>query len=377
MLRGRLHLLASLCGVAACLREDLPAESSAPAPPAPPSAAIAASSSASLPPAPLPRPYRGRLAAASTLNATCESCHDQEASEWRRSRHRQANTNAAYVAAFAAEPQPFCRGCHAPESDPNEAPPKAISEIGVACVTCHVTEDGVVLAAARSGDDPGDAPHPLRRSAELAQSGACAGCHEFRFPMAPSGEDDALFMQTTLREHARSPAAEKACATCHMPLVQGRRSHAFAEVRDPAWLRQNLQVKAERLDGGRLRVTLVQPAPGHGFPTGDLFRRLEIGGELRDEAGKTRRREVRHLARHFEIVPGRPGRTLTHDDRVFDEPSVVEMDLSAASPPRSGVVRWWVTYQRVATAGVGDDPAGAKIESEIPLHSGVIPWKSE
>jgi hypothetical protein len=123
-----------------------------------------------------------------------------------------------------------------------------------------------------------------------------------------------------------------------------------------------------------VRVTLVQPDPGHAFPTGDLFRRLEVGCEIRDAAGKVVQREVRHLARHFEILPGRSGRILVRDNRVFDEPNVVEIELA---PPerRPAVVAWWVSLQRVATVGTGANPADAKIESSVPLHSGVLPWE--
>ena len=330
----------------------------------------------------MPGPHRRRLEAAVALNATCEACHKDEADEWRRSRHRESNTNAAYRAAFAIEPSAFCRSCHAPEADPIKIPPRAVSELGVGCVTCHVTDEGLVLAAASF---QGNAPHPLKRSVDFARTGGCSGCHEFRFPGA-IGHEDGHFMQTTAREHESSPGAEKACADCHMPLVAGRRSHAFAAVRDPAWLRENLQVTASlsaednsaknnpENAKNRVRVTLVQPDPGHAFPTGDLFRRLEVGCEIRDASGKVVQREVRHLARHFEILPGRSGRVLVRDDRVFDEPNVVEFELA---PPerRPATVAWWVSLQRVATVGTGANPADAKIESSVPLHSGVLPWE--
>jgi hypothetical protein len=370
--------------LAGCLREDAaPREQATSAPSLTTSADVAApepapeASAPAEPRVPMPRPYRGRLEAAVALNAGCVSCHAEEAAEWRGSRHRQSNTNAAYRKAFAIEPTAFCRGCHAPEAHPAKDPPEAVSDLGVGCVTCHVTEEGLVLAAAASpGGAVERAPHPLRRSSEFARTGGCAGCHEFRFPTA-HGDDDDAFMQTTLREHARSPAADRACAACHMPLVGGRRSHAFAEVRDPGWLRDRLRASAERVDGDRLRVTLAQTAPGHGFPSGDLFRRLEIGCELKDASGKVLRREVRHLARHFEVQPGWPARRLVRDDRVFDEPAVVEVEIAPpAAAPRPARVSWWVTYQRVATAGVGTDPARAQIESEVRLHSGAIPWEA-
>lgn len=321
---------------------------------------------------PMPGPHRKRLAAAVVQNATCTSCHNKQAQEWRGSYHQRANIDPAYVKAFAIEPSPFCRSCHAPEADPAKEPPIAVSELGVGCVTCHVTEEGFVLAADH-GDDAArePAPHPVRRSKVFAHQGACADCHEFRFPM-PGGDEDSFFMQTTAREHLRSPAAAKACADCHMPVEAGQRSHAFAHVRDPAWLRKNLAANAEHIDD-TLRVKIVQPNPGHDAPTGDLFRRYEVGYELVTEKGEIIRRNKQYLARHFEVYSDRPGRRLTRDNRVGSEPTIVAFDLPREAPS-SARIRWWLTYQRVATVGTGQNPADAVVESEINLHFGEIPW---
>jgi hypothetical protein len=117
---------------------------------------------------PMPGPARRRLAAAVKENAACEACHDDVAKEWRGSYHQRANIDPAYRRAFAAEPSAFCSSCHAPEADPLKEPPTAVSALGVACVTCHVTEEGFVLAANHPDEqtDPNraPAPHPLRRS---------------------------------------------------------------------------------------------------------------------------------------------------------------------------------------------------------------------
>jgi hypothetical protein len=162
-----------------------------------------------------------------------------------------------------------------------------------------------------------------------------------------------------------------------MPPASGGRSHAFAAVRDPGWLGSKLTAKASRGDG-EVRVTLAQTDPGHGFPTGDLFRRLAVGCELRSAGGKVLGRDVRYLARHFEAVPGRSGRRLVRDDRVFGEPVVVDLDCALGAPgARLAQLSWWVTYQRVATVGTGTNPADAKVESEVPLHSGVLPRASD
>jgi nitrate reductase cytochrome c-type subunit len=322
-----------------------------------------------------PGPNRARGERAVEESRACERCHQEEARQWRGSGHHDAFTDAPFQAALAHEAaKPFCRGCHAPEADPQEEPSPNEGAHGVGCVSCHVVEAGAVLAAprmSRAGTAEVTAPHAIVRSEDFGNTGACVGCHEFRFP-GLTGASEATFMQTTVREHTRSASADRPCASCHMPEgSSGRRSHAFREVRDPSWLRASLAAEARVDEDGVVTVTLRQTSPGHAFPTGDLFRRLEVGAELRGPEGEVRGRVVRHLARHFEIRPGRPGRQLVADDRVFDAPRDVELDLAlarAALP--SGAITWWVTYQRVAQTQEGIDPSAVEIESEVPLHTG-------
>jgi hypothetical protein len=374
-------------GFVACAREEVRSRTEAAPVPATTPYALAALE------ARMPRPYRGRLEAAAALNDTCRSCHPTESEQWEGSRHHDADTNAAYREAFAIEPTPFCRGCHAPESDPRKEPSREVGELGVGCVTCHVTEEGSVLAAPsrRADDAAAGNHHTIHRSAEFARTGGCAACHEFAFPGPPAG-DDGSFMQTTVREHARSPTAGKPCAACHMPVVEGARSHAFSQVRDPGWLRDHLQVTAERIGDHKIRIILSQTAPGHGFPTGDLFRRLQVGCEIRGTDGKAKGRDVRYLARHFPLGSGGHGRKLVRDDRVLFEPVTVELSpeprlaalaeraetsgrgLGGGAPIATpGPIAWWVRYQRVAAVGAGTNEAAAKIESEVELYSGVVP----
>jgi hypothetical protein len=172
------------------------------------------------------------------------------------------------------------------------------------------------------------------------------------------GDEDASFMQTTVREHAASSSAAVACSSCHSP-------HGLGKIRDPEWLRGQLSVRAERRDG--VKITLAQRAAGHAFPTGDLFRRLEVGAELRAPDGTVRARDVRHLARHFVVAPDMHGRTLVRDDRLREEPVTLDLDVKG-----TGAVHFWVRYQRVAQAGSGLSPERATIESEVLLHSGVL-----
>ena len=93
--------------------------------------------------------------------------------------------------------------------------------------------------------------------------------------------------------------------------------------------------------------------------------------EARDAAGNVTGRAARTLARHLVIAPGSPERQLVGDDRVFDEPRAVE--LRVAPPPPGGRLSWWVTLQRVATAGTGEDPEAAVVESEVQMHHGELP----
>lgn len=322
------------------------------------------------------RPARGRGAQAARDNAECVRCHEVEARAWSGSQHHRAFEDEAFHEAFRFEPTAFCATCHAPEASGLPIPREAAA-LGVACVTCHVDDDGAVLATNETRSSR-TSPHPVRRSASFGTAAACAGCHEFRFPGELHGDADGAFMQTTVREHARSPSADRACASCHMPTREGRRSHGFAEVRDPAWLRESLAVEAALVAPDSVHVTLTQMRPGHAFPTGDLFRRLEVGAEVRGPRGELLLRRTRHLTRHFHATAATRGRQLVDDDRVLFEPRVVELDTRPppGGPPATSV-RWWVSLQRVAQTFDGLDPSAAVVESEVPLYEGTLPWSPQ
>jgi hypothetical protein len=177
---------------------------------------------------------------------------------------------------------------------------------------------------------PASSLTPLRRSFAFAHTGGCAGCHEFRFPM-PGGDDDASSCRPPRASTCAPPRRTKPCADCHMPLREGHRSHAFAEVRDEAWLRASLAVTVER--------SARRHAPFHAHPDAPRAR-LPHGrslppprGRLRalGETARSSAARLRHLARHFELVPGLPGRQLTRDDRVQGEPAVVVLELPTRS----------------------------------------------
>src|SRR5262245_41554016 len=86
----------------------------------------------------MPGPSPSRPRALTSENARCEGCHADIAAEWRSSLHRRSHSDPAYQRALEREPLAFCENCHAPE---------ASREIGISCISCHVTESsGRVLA---------------------------------------------------------------------------------------------------------------------------------------------------------------------------------------------------------------------------------------
>jgi hypothetical protein len=322
-------------------------------------------------PGPAPR---GRSAeGASALNATCTGCHREIAAEWRASFHAGSQRDAAYQRAFALEPLPFCQGCHAPETSAFAPVPDAAADIGVGCVTCHVVGDHVL--AAGSVSSAGVAPHALTRTPEFAGVGACATCHEFAFPDAGLRDRPEL-MQATAHEHAQSGARDTACATCHMPSVgQGSArhlSHAFPGGHDANFVKGALRVQAERCRADRVCLVLTATSVGHAFPTGDLFRRLEVSAEAVGSDDQVVGSARRYLSRHWseERKLATVVRRVTRDDRATNTPLHVELALTsnAASAP----IAWRVAYQRVDHPR-SESEVDSAVDGEIEIASGTLP----
>jgi hypothetical protein len=332
----------------------------------------------------MPGPRRGRGEAAVAQNAACEGCHEDVAREWRGSLHQRSNIEPAYQRAFAIEPMRFCQGCHAPESDLNADPPPEVSALGVGCVTCHVTAEGIlaapVAAGAHTAPARGETPHSVVRDPQFSSGAACASCHEFPFPDAAVRGSIEL-MQSTHTEHARSTHADTSCAGCHMPassdgasIGRARRSHAFTASRDPAFLRGAVRVAAQRTGPTTVRITLTPQGVGHALPTGDLFRRIEVLAEALGPDNLVLGRAARYLARHFRVERRNPGvalRILDRDERVGidgDKETVVDLDVGAIAA--GAPIAWSVTYQRVEhPREVGEEDA--VIEGEIVLAQGI------
>lgn len=249
-------------------------------------------------------------------NASCEGCHTAIAAEWRASLHRVSFTDETFQRAIGREPDPFCVGCHAPETD---------QTLGVGCVTCHVPSRAI-LASPAHGSTSRKAPHDLVRTPAFATEAACAKCHEFDFPDAKLRRKP-LAMQRTVSEHR---GRSDTCATCHMPKRDGHADHRFAASRDEAFVKSAVTIRARRVDATKVEIVLSPAAVGHAFPTGDLFRRVRV------TAGSAERVLARHYASRQEI-PGIFVRSEVEDDRVHGGDRVVVLPATQ-TPTRVRVV---------------------------------------
>jgi hypothetical protein len=314
--------------------------------------------------------------ARAALEARCPTCHAREAEHWQASQHASAWSGAAFQAAFAVEPLPFCQGCHAPEiasdvalAETDDDGSRWAARTGVGCVTCHVeTGEARIWTAGEQLEH--DREHgcalPISRSPAFAGPQACAACHEFEFP-EPHFNGRAPLMQSTVAEHAASAAATRACSDCHMP---SERSHAFPGAYDLDMLRRSLEIEARR-EPDALVLALRPGAVGHAVPTGDLFRRLEITVFALDADGRERLLDRRWLGRRFGPrvrADGLVMRDELGDNRVGPGGRTLRFELGVLE--REARLRWRVTHQRIAHPEADGDHA--VLEGEIEFASGVV-----
>jgi hypothetical protein len=255
--------------------------------------------------------------------------------------------------------------------------PEPAAKLGVGCVTCHVVAGELLAAPARAEARAPvraakAAPHPVFRDARLDGSVACAGCHEFEFPDRNARKSPEL-MQSTVSEHARSAQGDRACASCHMPAVGPggvpHRSHAFRGGHDRGLVESAVVVQAERA-GALVRITITPRELGHAFPTGDLFRRLEVSAEAVGPEWQVVASQRRYLMRHWQREPSPFGvvlRRVTQDDRPLATPVLIELPLGAKASNLP--IAWRVAYQRVEHPR-SDNEQDSSVEGEIDIASG-------
>ncbi len=261
--------------------------------------------------------------------------------------HHASFDDAVFRASYVREPATFCVKCHAPEDRTLSGRPSTLASLGTACTSCH-----------------------LGHEKTFADSRACAGCHEFPFPGRETSPKLGDQMQRTISEHAFSAEASVSCASCHMPVVDGphgkHKSHTFGGGADPSWIRTALDVRASR-EGARVTITLAPGHVGHAVPTGDLFRRLEVGADALDESGAVIGRAVFPVGRTFATTP-RGERIEIADNRPGAHPGDVTrvvLDFGDVKPAR---VRWSIDFERV----LGQSPDAVEIASRLRVMEGWI-----
>jgi len=164
-----------------------------------------------------------------------------------------------------------------------------------------------------------------------------------------------------------------------MPMVstpsgRAHRSHAFSAQRDPAVLRAVVTASATRAPGDAVEVRLAAKGVGHAFPTGDLFRRLEVVAEAVGPDQNSVASDERHLSRRFGHVNAASGRFVkvtVADTRL--QPGVEAVVRLALGPAaRAFPIAWRVSYQRVEHP-IDSDGDRAVVEADIELARGVLP----
>lgn len=285
------------------------------------------------------------------------SCHQDIGAEWRGSLHQEAWKDPIFLKAYDLEPVAFCRGCHAPEGNPGDVLPSLLAQdAGVSCTTCHVEAGKVQGSHPQQGS-----PHAFRLAPGLAGEGACTTCHQFDFPkqarqISPSP------MQDTVAEWKASSYASTSCQDCHMKMVgegdKRHRSHDFKVIGDPEILKEAIVASAARPSDERVVLSLASGKVGHAFPTGDMFRRLEVRAFAIDAAGRVvSSAKPVELARVFRDVPRDPDSKtdLSHQrvevaDTRLGPPGTknAQRTVTLSVPSAKGNrVRWEVAYQRM------------------------------
>lgn len=277
--------------------------------------------------------------------ASCGSCHEDHADQWRTSPHGASAASPILAAmlpdveaSWGVTARETCEGCHAPAHSSDE---------GIGCVSCHAAignqaeRDGhldvdraVPLAGPFADPEPTIA-HGSREGGFLRSASLCGTCHELTGPN--------LVREPTLTEYLASPqaAAGQTCADCHMPddgerpisndATRARRnsSHRFVGF-DPPWgappdeaeqaaertralLASALALRIQPVDGG-VEVVVENVGAGHAVPTGATFLR-DLWVDLEDADGAIVASRVLRLGDQ-PMAGDTPVALLTRADRV-------------------------------------------------------------
>lgn len=225
----------------------------------------------------------------------CAGCHQEIYRNWYDSRHRVAFTNPLYQQSHAREPLTWCVNCHAPLQKPGAVPTDKTARIlpdeGISCQVCHVRRGRILVSeksrATQLGGTAGKPAHEYEVVKGMADADFCGNCHQFSFPTIDSTARgkvrySALPMQDTVSEWRGSSFGPRSsaqfrgsCVSCHLEAGTSR-SHRFSGGHDLKRLAMSLHVQGRRVDRRSIELIVTSIGIGHRFPTGDLFRSLEV-----------------------------------------------------------------------------------------------------
>lgn len=248
---------------------------------------------------------------------TCGGCHADAERSWAKSMHHASFTSREFQIALANDPLPFCTDCHAPRRP----------DLGVDCVTCHGGAEAHEREAKRGS------PRAIAMTTK-----SCASCHELPNPIA------ATMLQTTVTEHAASAYADVACTECH-------RGHEMSVTRNADVLAKALEYSV-RASARNVVVALRSKGVGHRFPTGDLFRALEVHCWIEARDGRIVAETSTSLHRDWDSVRRIPGTAPVPDTRLDGAPVeiVLEIPGTEAAAVTQAIVHVQVDYSRGAGA---------------------------
>jgi len=248
---------------------------------------------------------------------SCVECHAPIAAEWRESYHFLSVAgpfwkrirDRSFDRLFDRLRVP-CMNCHAPANildlPPGQHPVERADapELGVDCVSCHVSERGI-LGPGGQGGGAHEATEDRRfRDPVMATTMICAACHD-----EPA-------------EHARTVESWRStqfakdgvtCLHCHMPEVEApavtggpkrlRRSHSFIADKDPRMLRGALNASITLVTETREAIVrITNDRMGHSFPASGM-NSLIVDVAVQNES-KQAVMTVRRTFGTRELIPG-------------------------------------------------------------------------
>lgn len=248
---------------------------------------------------------------------SCIECHAPIAAEWRESFHFLSVTGPFWERIRdKGLDQLFdwlripCMNCHAPANvldlDGGQYPAERLDapELGVDCVSCHVSERGILGPGGRGGGSHEAISDQRFRDPVMASTAICAPCHDEPLEHARTVES----WRST--QFARDGVT---CLHCHMPEVDApsvtggpnrfRRSHRFLGDKDIGMLRQALNASITIVKETREAIVrITNDRIGHSFPASGM-NWLIVDVDVLDESKQT----VMNVRRSFgtrESIPG-------------------------------------------------------------------------